>query len=163
MRQLNRIPDGAEPAREPRSSVSADFPRATRCCKWRTTTTRRFSTATSATSTTSTRYANRPFDGRAVTYGFGELDTLVPAYAGTIHKSQGSEYPAVIIPVLTQHYAMLQRNLIYTGVTRGKGWWSWSARRRPSRSRFATFRGGDAGRSLTMASARARPLDRRIH
>ena len=60
------------------------------------------------------------FDGRAVTYRFGELDTLVPAYAATIHKSQGSEYPAVIIPVLTQHYAMLQRNLLYTGVTRGK-------------------------------------------
>ena len=48
------------------------------------------------------------FEGRSVTYGFGELDTLVPAYAATIHKSQGSEYPAVIIPVLTQHYAMLQ-------------------------------------------------------
>jgi exodeoxyribonuclease V alpha subunit len=60
------------------------------------------------------------FDGRAVTYGFGELDTLVPAYAATIHKSQGSEYQAVVIPVLTQHYAMLQRNLLYTGVTRGK-------------------------------------------
>lgn len=60
------------------------------------------------------------FDGRAVAYGFGELDTLVPAYAATIHKSQGSEYPAVVIPVLTQHYAMLQRNLLYTGVTRGK-------------------------------------------
>ena len=60
------------------------------------------------------------FDGRAVTYGFGELDTLVPAYAATIHKSQGSEYPAVVIPVMTQHYAMLQRNLLYTGVTRGK-------------------------------------------
>ena len=60
------------------------------------------------------------FDGRSVTYGFAELDMLVPAYAATIHKSQGSEYPAVIIPVLTQHYAMLQRNLLYTGVTRGK-------------------------------------------
>jgi exodeoxyribonuclease V alpha subunit len=60
------------------------------------------------------------FDGRAVTYGFGELDTLVPAYAVTIHKSQGSEYPAIVIPVMTQHYAMLQRNLLYTGVTRGK-------------------------------------------
>src|SRR5437870_5184639 len=58
--------------------------------------------------------------GRSITYGFGELDMLVPAYATTIHKSQGSEYPAVIIPVLTQHYAMLQRNLLYTGVTRGK-------------------------------------------
>jgi len=60
------------------------------------------------------------FDGRPVTYGFGELDTLVPAYAVTIHKSQGSEYPAVVIPVMTQHYAMLQRNLLYTGLTRGK-------------------------------------------
>jgi exodeoxyribonuclease V alpha subunit len=60
------------------------------------------------------------FDGRSVTYGFGELDMLVPAYAVTIHKSQGSEYPAVVIPVMTQHYAMLQRNLLYTGLTRGK-------------------------------------------
>lgn len=60
------------------------------------------------------------FDGHIVTYGFGELDTLVPAYATTIHKSQGSEYPAVVIPVLMQHYMMLQRNLLYTGVTRGK-------------------------------------------
>ena len=60
------------------------------------------------------------FDGRSVTYGFGELDTLVPAYAASIHKSQGSEYPAVVIPVMTQHHAMLQRNLLYTGVTRGK-------------------------------------------
>jgi exodeoxyribonuclease V alpha subunit len=50
----------------------------------------------------------------------GELDMLVPAYAATIHKSQGSEYPAVVIPMLTQHYAMLQRNLLYTGLTRGK-------------------------------------------
>jgi exodeoxyribonuclease V alpha subunit len=60
------------------------------------------------------------FDGRNVGFGFGELDTLVPAYAATIHKSQGSEYPAVVIPVMTQHYAMLQRNLLYTGITRGK-------------------------------------------
>jgi exodeoxyribonuclease V alpha subunit len=60
------------------------------------------------------------FDDRAIAYGFGELDTLVPAYATTIHKSQGSEYPAVVIPVMTQHYTMLQRNLLYTGVTRGK-------------------------------------------
>ena len=61
------------------------------------------------------------FEERLVTYGFGELDTLVPAYATTIHKSQGSEYSAVVIPVMTQHYTMLQRNLLYTGVTRGKG------------------------------------------
>ena len=60
------------------------------------------------------------FDGRAVGYGFGELDALVPAYATTIHKSQGSEYPAVVIPLMTQHYVMLRRNLLYTGVTRGK-------------------------------------------
>ena len=56
----------------------------------------------------------------SVTYGFGELDALAPAYAVTIHKSQGSEYPAVVIPVITQHYTMLQRNLLYTGITRGK-------------------------------------------
>lgn len=57
---------------------------------------------------------------RAVIYSWGELDHLVPAYACTIHKSQGSEYPAVVIPLLTQHYGMLQRNLVYTGLTRGK-------------------------------------------
>jgi UvrD-like helicase C-terminal domain len=60
------------------------------------------------------------FDGRKVSYGFGELDELVLAYATTIHKSQGSEYPAVVIPLITQHYPMLRRNLVYTGVTRGK-------------------------------------------
>lgn len=60
------------------------------------------------------------FDGRLVNYDFGELDELVPAYAISIHKSQGSEYPAVVIPLSTQHYLMLRRNLVYTGVTRGK-------------------------------------------
>ena len=60
------------------------------------------------------------FDGRDVAYGFGELDELVLAYATTIHKAQGSEYPAVVIPLTTQHYAMLARNLLYTGVTRGR-------------------------------------------
>jgi exodeoxyribonuclease V alpha subunit len=60
------------------------------------------------------------FDGRPVAYAFGELDQIVLAYATTIHKSQGSEFPAVVIPVTTQHYMMLQRNLLYTGVTRGK-------------------------------------------
>jgi exodeoxyribonuclease V alpha subunit len=53
-------------------------------------------------------------------YGFGELDELVLAYATTIHKSQGSEYPAVVIPLTTQRYPMLRRNLLYTGVTRGR-------------------------------------------
>ena len=60
------------------------------------------------------------FDGRPVTYGPGDLDELVLAYATTIHKSQGSEYPAVIVLVHTQHYVMLQRNLLYTAITRGK-------------------------------------------
>lgn len=63
---------------------------------------------------------NARFEDRTISYGFGELDALVPAYAATIHKSQGSEYPAVVIPVLTQHYPMLQRNLLYTGITRGR-------------------------------------------
>jgi exodeoxyribonuclease V alpha subunit len=53
-------------------------------------------------------------------YGPGELDELVLAYATSVHKSQGSEYPAVVMPVVTQHYLMLQRNLLYTAVTRAK-------------------------------------------
>ena len=60
------------------------------------------------------------FDGRGVRYDFSDLDRLVLAYATTIHKAQGSEYPAVVIPLSTQHYPMLQRNLVYTGVTRGR-------------------------------------------
>ena len=60
------------------------------------------------------------FDDRLVEYTLDELDTLVLAYAATVHKSQGSEYAAVVIPVHTQHYVMLQRNLLYTAVTRGK-------------------------------------------
>src|SRR5208282_1345526 len=60
------------------------------------------------------------FDGRSVTYDYADLDELVLAYACSIHKSQGSEYPCVVIPVHTQHYMMLQRNLLYTGITRGK-------------------------------------------
>ena len=60
------------------------------------------------------------FDDRLVEYQFGELDEIVLAYATSIHKSQGSEYPAVVIPVVTQHYTMLERNLLYTGITRGK-------------------------------------------
>ena len=87
------------------------------------------------------------FDGRLVTYGFGELDALVPAYAASIHKSQGSEYPAVVIPVMTQHYAMLQRNLLYTGVTRTSGLWFWLGRRRLLPSRYATSRAGGVGQS----------------
>jgi exodeoxyribonuclease V alpha subunit len=60
------------------------------------------------------------FDGRPVCYPYTDLDELTLAYATTIHKAQGSEYPAVVIPVVTQHYTMLQRNLLYTGLTRGK-------------------------------------------
>lgn len=60
------------------------------------------------------------FDGRKVAYDYPDLDEVVLAYAVSIHKSQGSEYPAVVIPILTQHYVLLQRNLIYTAVTRGR-------------------------------------------
>jgi exodeoxyribonuclease V alpha subunit len=60
------------------------------------------------------------FDQREVVYDFGELDEVSLAYAIRIHKSQGSEFPAVVIPLATQHYLLLQRNLVYTGVTRGK-------------------------------------------
>jgi exodeoxyribonuclease V alpha subunit len=60
------------------------------------------------------------FEDREVTYDLDEIDELTLAYAATVHKSQGSEYPAVVIPIHTQHYVMLQRNLLYTAVTRGK-------------------------------------------
>src|SRR4029077_4166607 len=60
------------------------------------------------------------FDGQPASYDFDELDELSLAYALTIHKAQGSEYPAVIIPLHMQHYLLLQRNLLYTGITRGK-------------------------------------------
>jgi len=60
------------------------------------------------------------FDGRLVSYDYSDLDEVVLAYAVSVHKSQGSEYPAVILPVVTQHYMLLQRNLIYTGITRAK-------------------------------------------
>jgi len=60
------------------------------------------------------------FDGRKVAYDFLNLDEIVLAYAVSVHKSQGSEYPVVIIPILLQHYMLLQRNLIYTAMTRGR-------------------------------------------
>jgi exodeoxyribonuclease V alpha subunit len=60
------------------------------------------------------------FDGREVEYGFDELDEIGLAYAISVHKSQGSEYPAVVMPVVAQHYMLLQRNLIYTGLTRAR-------------------------------------------
>jgi exodeoxyribonuclease V alpha subunit len=60
------------------------------------------------------------FDGREVVYELSDLDELTLAYAISVHKSQGSEYPAVVVPLLTQHFVMLQRNLLYTAITRGK-------------------------------------------
>ena len=60
------------------------------------------------------------YDGRIVSYEYADLDEIILAYAISVHKSQGSEYPVVIMPVLTQHYLLLQRNLLYTGITRGK-------------------------------------------
>jgi hypothetical protein len=83
------------------------------------------------------------FDGRSVTYGFGELDTLVPAYAATIHKSQGSEYPAVVIPVVTCNA------ICCTRVSPAANDWSfWSASARPSRSPSMASRGAGGGRSF---------------
>ena len=60
------------------------------------------------------------YDGRYIPYEYSELDEIVMAYAVSVHKSQGSEYPVIVMPILTQHYMLLQRNLLYTGVTRGK-------------------------------------------
>ena len=66
------------------------------------------------------RQLTASFDNRRIVYDFSELDEIVLAYAVSVHKSQGSEYPVVILPILTQHYILLQRNLIYTAVTRGQ-------------------------------------------
>ena len=80
-------------------------------------------------------------------YDFGELDEISLAYAITIHKSQGSEFPAVVIPLATQHYMLLQRNLIYTGITRGKRLLVLIGQKRLWASRSATTarRGGTRG------------------
>jgi exodeoxyribonuclease V alpha subunit len=63
---------------------------------------------------------NVVFEDREVTYAFNELDELTHAFAITVHKSQGSEYPVVVMPVMTQHFVMLKRNLLYTAVTRAR-------------------------------------------
>jgi exodeoxyribonuclease V alpha subunit len=89
------------------------------------------------------------FDGREVSYGFGELDELVLAYATTIHKSQGSEYPAVVIPLMTQHYMMLARNLLYTAVTRGK--------------RLVVLVGQRKALAIAVRAACQRPRSLRVH
>jgi exodeoxyribonuclease V alpha subunit len=83
------------------------------------------------------------FEGREVAYDFGELDALALAYATTVHKSQGSEYPAVVIPLTTQHFPMLKRKLVYTGVTRGKRLVVVVGQKR---ALAMAVRGGDAGR-----------------
>ncbi len=70
------------------------------------------------------------YDERLVTYDYGELDEVSPAYAITIHKAQGSEFPAVVIPVAMQHFMLLERNLIYTGITRARNFWWWWGRER---------------------------------
>jgi UvrD-like helicase C-terminal domain len=110
-----------------------------------------------------TRELKASFDGRSVTYGFGELDTLVPAYAATIHKSQGSEYPAVIIPVLTQALpnaaakSALHRDHSRQAA-RGPGWPEEGHRHRRSQC----FGPATLVQARRVASAR-RPPDRRIH
>jgi exodeoxyribonuclease V alpha subunit len=83
------------------------------------------------------------FEGREVAYDFGELDALVLAYATTIHKAQGSEYPAVVIPLTTQHFPMLRRKLVYTGVTAGRRLVVVVGQRR---ALAMAVRGGDKGR-----------------
>ena len=60
------------------------------------------------------------FEGKEIIFEFGDMDILQPAYTVTIHKSQGSEYPVIVIPIVSQHYMMLRGNLVYTGITRGK-------------------------------------------
>ncbi len=83
-----------------------------------------------------------------VSYDFDELDELAHAYAVTIHRSQGSEYPAVVIPVTTGAWMMLQRNLLYTAVTRAKSLSSWWAPARRSARRLRTVSAGRRHTSL---------------
>jgi exodeoxyribonuclease V alpha subunit len=78
------------------------------------------------------------FDRRPVRYAFDELDDVALAYAITIHKSQGSEYPVVLIPMTLQHRIMLQRNLLYTGMTRAKKLLLFVGDRRALRTAVAT-------------------------
>ena len=109
-------------ARECSVSAGRTAP-ATRSCRHGTITRRKFSTATSAESPPSRKPSAKSRSSTtvgAIVYDFGELDELNLSFAVTIHKAQGSEYPAVVIPLHTQHFVMLQRNLLYTGVTRGK-------------------------------------------
>lgn len=96
------------------------------------------------------------FDGRPVTYDLQELDELLPSYAVTIHKSQGSEYPCVVIPVHTQHFIMLQRNLLYTAITRGKKLVVLIGSRK---ALAIATRTAEAGRRITTLGARLKKSD----
>jgi len=89
------------------------------------------------------------FGQRLVAYSLRELDQLVPAYAITVHRAQGSEYPAVVVPLLTEHYVMLRRNLVYTAVTRGKRLVVLVGQRRALE--LAVRRHEDAGRCSALA------------
>ena len=95
------------------------------------------------------------FDGRPVEYEVAELDEVDLAYAMTVHKSQGSEYPAVVLPIAMQHYTLLERNLLYTAVTRGKRLVVVVAEPRALAMAVRTRR---SGRRLTRLAARLAPL-----
>ena len=113
---------GSQPCRT-QASATASTASATASCRCATTMTRMSTTATWGTSPRSTRSCTGlivTFDGRPVAYDFLEMDELTHAYAVSVHKSQGSEFPAVVLPLLTTHYMMLQRNLLYTAVTRAR-------------------------------------------
>jgi exodeoxyribonuclease V alpha subunit len=97
------------------------------------------------------------FEGRLVTYELGELDEVALAYTATVHKSQGSEYPAVVMPLATQHYPMLERNLLYTGVTRGKQLVVLIGQEKALRIATRTLR---SRRRLTNLAARLRQADK---
>lgn len=95
------------------------------------------------------------FDGREVEYELSELDEISLAYAATVHKSQGSEYRAVVIPLATQHYTLLQRNLLYTAVTRGKQLVVVIGQ---SRALAIAVKNAHSGRRLTNLAARIRQI-----
>lgn len=95
------------------------------------------------------------FDGRTAEWAFGELDCLAPAYAVTIHKSQGSEFPAVVIPLATAHFLMLRRNLLYTAITRGRKLVVVAGQRRALELAVRGTDGPDARRSALIERLRA--------